>query len=201
MRILLIGGSGFMGSHLIRELRAQGHSLAVLHRGRRPVPETTVELIEGDRRRLPALRPAIAAFDPDAVVDFIAYTAQDAWSLVQTFERETRLVVLSSGDVYRAYDRFRGEETAAQPTPLSEESPLRDQLFPYAAMVEGNDAEKMEFLRRYDKILVEQLVRANFPRATLLRLPKVYGPGDGQLTFRDWVYPMLEDRPDRKSVV
>lgn len=184
-----------MGSHLIRELREQGHSLAVLHRGRRPIAETTVETIEGDRRHLPALRPAITAFAPDAVVDFIAYTAQDAWSLVQTFERGTRLVVLSSGDVYRAYDRFRGKETAPQSSPLNEESPLREHLFPYAALAKGNDAEQGEFLRRYEKILVEQLVRANFPRATLLRLPKVYGPGDRQLTFREWVYPMLEERP------
>jgi len=32
MRILLIGGNGFIGSPLARELRASGHSVAIFHR-------------------------------------------------------------------------------------------------------------------------------------------------------------------------
>ena len=37
MRVLLIGGSGFIGPYLARTLEQQGHEVIVFHRGRSPV--------------------------------------------------------------------------------------------------------------------------------------------------------------------
>ena len=43
-----------------------------------------------------------------------------------------RYVVLSSGDVYRNYDGLqRRYDGPPDPTPLSEDAPLREQLYPY----------------------------------------------------------------------
>ncbi|MFE0923385.1 NAD-dependent epimerase/dehydratase family protein [Streptomyces nigra] len=44
MRVFLTGGSGFVGQHLIRRLRSEGHEVVALARFRRECPE-------GDRRR------------------------------------------------------------------------------------------------------------------------------------------------------
>src|ERR671936_42407 len=46
MRVLVIGGSGFIGTHVVAALR--GHEVAVLTRGRAP---TTVRAITGDAAR------------------------------------------------------------------------------------------------------------------------------------------------------
>jgi hypothetical protein len=60
-----------------------------------------------------------------------------------------RVVAISSGDVYRAYDRFRRADPGSpDPTPLMEASPLRDRLFPYRDKAHGPD----DFLFNYEKI-------------------------------------------------
>ena len=59
MRVLLIGGSGFLGTHLARALRAAGHEVSVLsRRGRGPLPG--VRYLEGDAARNLGLAEAVA---------------------------------------------------------------------------------------------------------------------------------------------
>ncbi len=87
-----------------------------------------------------------------------------------------RSVVLSSGDVYRAYGRLLGTEPGPiEPTPLDEDAPLRSALFPYRDKAQGPD----DFLHSYDKIPVERAVMGDpeLP-GTVLRLPMTPGPGD-----------------------
>ena len=82
-------------------------------------------------------------------------------------------MVLSSGEVYRAYGRFTGLE----PGPvgqglLTEDSPLRTVLYPYRAAA----ASLGDPAYGYEKILVEhEFLRTGTVPATVLRLPKVYG--------------------------
>ena len=106
-------------------------------------------------------------------------TEEDSRSLLSAFRGVAgRLVVISSGDVYRAYGVFAGLEPGpADPVPLREESPLRRSLFIARASASGPD----DPLYDYEKILVEQAVLGDpsLP-ATVLRLPMVYGPGDYQ---------------------
>src|SRR5215469_12146336 len=53
MRILLIGGNGFIGSPLMSELRRLGHTVAVFHRSADGAATTSkVVRIQGDRNRL-----------------------------------------------------------------------------------------------------------------------------------------------------
>jgi nucleoside-diphosphate-sugar epimerase len=85
-------------------------------------------------------------------------------------------VVLSSGDVYRAYGVFkRIEDGPIEPAPLRESSLLRSRLHPYRSFDTPSTA--LEYY--YDKLLVERAIAADdrLP-ATILRLPKVYGPDD-----------------------
>src|SRR4051812_43206959 len=101
MRVLLIGGNGFIGRFVVAQLARAGHELAILHRGRIAVPPH--RSIVGDRSRLAASRDAIAELAPDVVVDFVLSSERQARELASVLRGITRrLVVLSSMDVYRA---------------------------------------------------------------------------------------------------
>jgi nucleoside-diphosphate-sugar epimerase len=111
------------------------------------------------------------------VVDMVAYTAEDMETLVAALPPSTtRLVVISSGDVYWTYAAFLGLSPARPPAaPLDEQAALRHQLYPYRAQASGPN----HLLYGYEKIVVEQAAQslAKVP-VTILRLPMVYGPND-----------------------
>jgi len=180
MRIVVIGGTRFIGPPVVKRLVALGHEVAMFHRGQTAsaVP-AGVRHIQGDRRRLAEHAAEFHRLAPDVVVDMIAFTEQDARSLVSTFRGlASRAVVLSSGDVYRAYGVFTGLEPGPlEPSPLKEDAPLRQTLYVHQAATSGPDDPTFD----YEKILVERtvLADASLP-ATVLRLPMVYGPGDYQ---------------------
>jgi nucleoside-diphosphate-sugar epimerase len=195
MRILIIGGTNFIGPYLVRGLVGAGHEVAVFHRGqsRADLPDS-VRQIKGDRNRLADHRETFRHFGPDVVVDMIAYTEDDARGLVATFRGlARRVVVISSGDVYLAYGRVtRTEPGPIEPTPLAEDSPLRSVLFPYRDQAQGPD----DFLYSYDKIPVERAAMAEpgLP-ASVLRLPMTYGPGDPFRRLSAYLKRMDDGRP------
>jgi nucleoside-diphosphate-sugar epimerase len=195
MRVLLLGGTRFIGPSLARLLDGAGHAVAVFHRGQTQadLPASVVHLL-GDRRNLSVYRPALVRFTPDVVIDLLAMTEQDARTVVEMFEGIVpRLVVLSSMDVYRAYDRFRGVVTGApDPVPLAEDAPLRQTRFPYRNQAHGED----DLLYHYEKILVEQVVLGQSDlQGTVLRLPCVYGPRDYQHRIFPYLKRMDDGRP------
>lgn len=71
MRILLIGGNGFIGSPLASELRDSGHSVAIFHRGADKSPDENVVRIQGDHNRLSDHVGEIQQFSPEVIVDLI----------------------------------------------------------------------------------------------------------------------------------
>jgi nucleoside-diphosphate-sugar epimerase len=177
MRILIIGGTRFIGPRVAEQLLASGHEVSLFHRGQtEAVLPAPVNHIYGDRRDLPNFRSQFKGLAPDVVVDMICYNEREASSLMRTFEGVAgRVAVASSMDVYRAYGCLLGlEADPPEPEPFNEDSPLRASRFPYRAHAKSPD---MAF--DYDKIPVEQVVMnaAGLP-GTVLRLPAVYGPGD-----------------------
>src|SRR5262245_5490633 len=125
MRVLVLGGTNFIGPPLVRRLVGLGHEVAVFHRGRTQAElHPGVEHILGDRHDLSARAAEFRRFGPEVVVDMIALTEADAAGLIKTFRGlARRTVVISSADVYRAYGRFLGlEDGPIEPTPVTEES-------------------------------------------------------------------------------
>ena len=200
MRLLIIGGTGFMGPFVLRMLAAEGHDLAVFHRGltRPMLPAGTREIL-GDQREIAKSAPEFRDFSPDVVVDFILSSERQARTTMDTFRGiASRIVVLSSGDVYRAAGILHGTEPGPlQPMPLTEESDLRTKGQTYRK-------EAMELVRKslpwvdddYDKIPVERTVMSDPELAgTILRLPMVYGPGDMFHRLFPYLKRMDDGRP------
>jgi nucleoside-diphosphate-sugar epimerase len=191
MRILVIGGTAFIGPHVVTHLTAMHHTVALFHRGQTEAalpPDVTH--IHGERHRLPDFAHEFRRFDPEIVLDMIPiaqYEAQAVMSIFMGIAR--RVVAISSIDVYRAYGRLHGTEPGpVEPVPLTEDAALRQALYPYRG--------KSEEAYDYEKILVEQAVmnNASLP-GTILRLPFVYGPRDYQHRLYEYVKWMTDNRP------
>jgi nucleoside-diphosphate-sugar epimerase len=181
MRVLILGGNGFLGRPIARRLLDVGADVTVFHRGTEKAVDLPhgIHSIHGDRNELDRSVEDFRRLHPDVVIDALAFTQTQAESLMDAFRGiAQRAIVLSSGDVYRANDiLFRRFEGSVEPTPLTESSPLRERLYPYRGV--PVPAEYGISWDDYDKTLVERAMRGD-PRlpVTVLRLPMVYGPGD-----------------------
>ncbi|MEK6323519.1 MAG: NAD-dependent epimerase/dehydratase family protein [Acidobacteriota bacterium] len=178
MKVLIIGGTRFIGVRVVRRLIEEGNDVTVFHRGhsKSEIP-TSVNHLLGERAALSSFASEFARIAPDVVLDMICYNEQEAETLMRIFRGVARrVVVASSMDVYQAYGCLLGLDAAPpDPMPFNEDSPLRESRFPYRGQAKGPD--DMAF--NYDKIPVEQVVMSDpdLP-GTVLRLPAVYGPGD-----------------------
>jgi nucleoside-diphosphate-sugar epimerase len=182
MRVLIVGGTVFIGPHVVRALLADGHDLTLFHRGQHEREDlgARVHHIHGDRSEIGRHRGAIERARPDVVLDMRAMTGRDAMAVLETVRGVAgRVVGISSVDVYRAYGRLHGSEPGPpEPTPLTEDSPLRERLYPYRGEGADGGGNAMD---EYDKIPVERAYLAD-PEVTgtVVRLPAVHGEGDYQ---------------------
>ena len=162
MRMLLIGGSGFIGPHVVRGLVERGHEVAVFHRGKAAVAfPSEVRIIAGDRNRLSEYAAALRKFEAEVVIDVILSSASQARQLMDTFRGGARrLVILSSMDVYRACGVLHGSEPGPlEPLPLTENSRLREKAQTYPPpMLKALQGVFGWIDDEYDKVPVEQAV-------------------------------------------
>lgn len=179
MRVLVLGGTAFIGPHVVKLLSEAGHEIALFHRGKTvaalPAGVTT---IRGDRHHLGNHIAELRAFKADVVVDMIAFNKHDAADLVEVFGGYAgRAVVASSCDVYRQFGGLIGVEQAEpEDAALTETSPLRIKHYPFRAQA----VHRSDVMYSYDKLDVEEVLRGSRLPTALMRLPMVYGEGDRQ---------------------
>src|SRR5437868_14919041 len=111
MRILIIGGTGFIGPSVVHILREQGHDIVLFHRG-----QTEVDLPPGVQhihcgyddlprwvgwiRRLPDFVNDFKHFAPDVILYMVPWGERDSRVVMHTFTGiARRIVTISSGDV------------------------------------------------------------------------------------------------------
>ncbi|MGA7524067.1 MAG: NAD-dependent epimerase/dehydratase family protein [Acidobacteriaceae bacterium] len=201
MRVLLIGGNGFLGSRVTRNLRAEGHSVAVLHRSADAHPDDGVVRIQGDRNRLSDSLEQLRRFSPQVIIDLILSSGEQARKLMNTVRGiAQRVVAISSMDVYRAWGIVHQSEPGPpEPLPLTEDSPVRANRRLYTPETIKRMQSIFSWLdESYDKIAVEEAVlNISDVAGTVLRLPMVYGPGDPLHRL----FPLLKRFADGRSFI
>lgn len=199
MRVMLLGGTRFIGRAVVRSLVKLGHQVWAYHRGSSndPVADGLVH-VYGERTDLPRHRDSLAKLQLDAIIDMRPITEAESAAVLEALSGlAPRFVAVSSIDVYRAYDRMRGADPGPpDPVPLTEDSPLRQRLYPYRGDSPRADDAPDRILDDYDKIPIERRV-LNRPEGggVVIRLPMVYGPNDYQHRLDPYLRRMDDGRP------
>ncbi len=107
MRILIMGGTRFIGVYLTKILAAQGHEVVLFNRGNKPVPVSGVQQIQGDRTNLDELKDKLSTEEFDVVFDNNGRELSDTKPLAEIFKgRVQHFVYMSSAGVYLKSDQM-----------------------------------------------------------------------------------------------
>ena len=167
MRILVLGGTGFIGPHLVRFALERGHTVTLFNRGRTNThlfPD--VEKLVGDRNdNLSALEGRRW----DAVIDNSGYTPQQVGMSVKLLKDACdQYLFTSTRSVYTDFTQ----------AVMDEDAPLGPKDIPESEW-DGYGP---------NKVLAERAVQEGFGARTLItRPPVIVGPGDRSDRFTYWV--------------
>jgi nucleoside-diphosphate-sugar epimerase len=95
MKILFIGGTGNLSTDCAALLQSRGHDVALLTRGRSPVPAMFRSII-ADRKDAAAMRAACSGFAPEVVVNCLGFEPSDLAVDLEVFGRNIRQYIFIS---------------------------------------------------------------------------------------------------------
>jgi 2'-hydroxyisoflavone reductase len=178
MNIFILGGTKFVGRHLVEAALAAGHTLTLFNRGQTdPTLFPQVELIKGDRDG--GLEP-LADRKFDAVIDTCGYVPRVVKQAAQFFSQSAALYVfISTISVYKA------EKGASR---IDERTPV--------AQIENTATEEITG-ETYGalKALCEHVIREEFPtRALFIRPGIIAGPYDPTDRFTYWAHRIAHSK-------
>lgn len=159
MRVLVLGGTQFVGRALAMRLIACDHDVSILTRGRRPVEYGGLRRRYRADRKDPASLCELRSERFDAVFDVSGYTAEDVRPVLDALRlgEGVRYVFVSSGAVYRPSSVL-----------LAEDAP------------KGENANWGPY--GLGKLAAEELLAARQPELgymlSLIRPAYIYGPGN-----------------------
>ena len=180
MDALVIGGTRFIGRHLVEDLLAHDYDVTHFNRGNHEDPfadDDRVGHVEGDRTVDGELRLAAERVDPDVVLDVVAYHPRDVRAATEIFADVDAYVYVSSGAAYGA-ERTPKREDDTPLEPCTAEQATDDTMETYGARkAEGDRA-------------VFEAAEAGV-NAMVVRPPVVYGPHDYLERFDYWIDRVL----------
>jgi nucleoside-diphosphate-sugar epimerase len=128
MKVVVIGGTGHVGTFLVPRLVAQGHEVTCISRGEREPYQShgaweSVHRVQVDRREADAageFATRVAELRPDVVIDMICFTVDSARQLVEALEGKVRHF-LHTGTVWVHGPTVEAPTTESQPrTPFGD---------------------------------------------------------------------------------
>jgi 2'-hydroxyisoflavone reductase len=189
MRVLILGGTRFVGRHLTEAALAAGHQVTLFHRGRtNPDLFPEAEHLHGDRGKDLA---ALAGRRWNVAIDVNGYLPRDVRAAAELLAGAVeRYVFISTVSVYADFKTPGIREYAAVEEPAPGDAEARE--------VPPGGYGRL-------KVLCERFVEAAFPeRALIVRPCIVVGPWDHTGRFAYWVERASRDgealapgRPDR----
>ncbi|MEM9304952.1 MAG: NAD-dependent epimerase/dehydratase family protein [Pseudomonadota bacterium] len=177
-RILILGGTGFIGPHTVRTAVARGHEVTIFTRGRKQVdlPEA-VERLVGDRNDD---HEALKGRTWDVVLDNNCYDYRWARTSTELLKDATdHYLLVSSLSSYAMPDSIWNDAETPLARPLPEDAPL------VTRPADWKDGDEADYA--WMKVLSEQIVSAAFPdRSTIVRPTLIVGPGDHTGRWSYW---------------
>ena len=163
MNVLVIGGTLFIGRHLVDALHAAGHDVTTLHRNPNSALPAGARSLIADRNDSESVRAALAVRSFDAVFDNV-YDWQRGTTAAQV-EATARAV---SSDRLRAYVFMSSVAAYGSGLDHDEDDPLAPADDPDSYVRNKAESERALFRMRKQE---------GFPVVTL-RPPFIYGPGN-----------------------
>jgi 2'-hydroxyisoflavone reductase len=175
LRILILGGTGFLGPHLVENARTRGHTLTLFNRGKtHPELFPEVERLRGDRN---GQLDALNGRKWDAVIDTSGYVPRIVKMSAELLAPAVRqYVFISSISVYP-----------------DDVKPGANETTPVQKLTEPGSEEVRKHYGAL-KALCEEAAEAAMPgRTTNVRPGLIVGPGDPTDRYTYW--PVRMDRP------
>ena len=169
MNILIIGGTRFLGRHLVEAALARGHSLTLFNRGRsNPGLYPNIETIQGDREKD---LEQLAGRSWDAVLDTCGYLPRIVKKSAQALQDKVeRYVFISSISVYADNSKIG----------IDENDPVGQMADESMEEINGESYGPL-------KALCEKTVEQILPARTLIIRPGlIVGPHDPTDRFTYW---------------
>jgi 2'-hydroxyisoflavone reductase len=161
MRILVLGGTAWLGRNIVAAAVSAGHEVTALARGEAGDPPRGARFVAADRDRDDAFA-GLAGESWDAVIDVSRQPGQVRRAIATLAERTAHWVFVSSASVYADSTRIGADESAELLPPL--------------------DGDVMETMETYGsaKVSCEQYVLDGVgpDRALIARVSLIGGPGD-----------------------
>ncbi len=171
LRVLMLGGTGFVGPHIVHAALARGHQVAMLNRGRRTPTQNSgdfakVEALRGDRTQ-PDAYASLKGRTWDVVVDTANSVPWTREACAALKGATSRFLYVSSTGVFWPY----------RTVDIPEDGPVRMQDEPPQATPSFGVMKAQS----------EQAARDAFPSGHLVIRPGyIVGPGDTSDRFTYW---------------
>ncbi len=173
-KILILGGTGFIGPHIVDAARARGHTVTLFNRGKtHPKLFPEVEKLQGDRD---GKLDALAGRTWDAVVDTSGYVPRIVKQSVDLLAPNVdHYLFISTISVYKDNDKVGADETS--PVAPLEDPTSEDVGKHYGAL----------------KAVCEQTCETGMPgKVAVIRPGLIVGPLDPTGRFTHWPVRMAE---------
>ena len=178
MRVLILGGTQFVGRHIVETLLSAGHRVSILTRGLSPdeLP-AQVERLRGDRDKGALGLEALAGRSWDVCVDVSGYTPRQVRPSAERLQKSVkRYVFVSAVSVYGDPSQRPVRETHPRMPPAGED----------VTEVNGETYGAL-------KVACEDIVQEIYAdRCTLLRPQIIVGPHDPRGRYSYWLRRALQ---------
>jgi 2'-hydroxyisoflavone reductase len=170
-KVLILGGTGFIGPHFVDALVAGGHKITLFNRGKRdPEVRAGIEQLLGDRD---GQIDSLKGRDFDVVIDNSGYKPSQVRLTAGLLRDHVRQYIFISSIAVYADFKVAG---------IDEDYPLAVLADPATEVVNGETYGAL-------KVVCEKIVEDTFgKRATIIRPTYIAGPGDHTDRFTYWPF-------------
>lgn len=165
MKILIIGGSGFLGSRILHHFSLKIHEITVITRGIHKIDaKEKYKYIQIDRKKRAKFKSLLMKYEFDWVIDVCAMEHQDTKEIIEIFKNRISHFLHISTDA--VYDFAHLEDYST--FPIFESDRQGD-------LTDSHDYRREK--RKCEQLLVQAYEKSNFP-VTIIRPTYIYGPNN-----------------------